>query len=126
MALSLDQSIAENAEAMNEIMSEVGEGRICKATKNVTINQHEIRKGMTFGTFNDNIITVDQDPLIVLTELIKTQSDQADIVTVYTGEMVDSEQIEETTKILINQFDTVDIEVVYGGQPHYDYLIAVE
>ena len=81
---------------------------------------------MTFGTFNDNIITVDQDPLIVLTELIKTQSDQAEIVTVYTGEMVDSEQIEETTKILINQFDTIDIEVVYGGQPHYDYLIAVE
>ena len=81
---------------------------------------------MTFGTFNDNIITVDQDPLIVLTELIKTQSDQAEIVTVYTWEMVDSEQIEETTKILIDQFDTIDIEVVYGGQPHYDYLIAVE
>ena len=126
VALRLDQNIDENAEAMNEVMSEVGEGRICKATKNVTINQHEIHKGMTFGTFNDNIITVDQDPLIVLTELIKTQSDQAEIVTVYTGEMVDSEQIEETTKILNKQFDTIDIEVVYGGQPHYDYLIAVE
>ncbi|GIT17444.1 MAG: hypothetical protein CM1200mP39_02500 [Dehalococcoidia bacterium] len=40
--------------------------------------------------------------------------------------MVNSEQIKETTKILVNKFDTIDIEVVYGGQPHYDYLIAVE
>ena len=126
VALRLDQNIDENAEAMNEIISEVGEGRICKATKNVTINKHEIQKGMTFGTFNDDIITVGHDPLIVLTELIQTQSNQAEIVTVYTGEMVNSEQIKETTKILDNKFDTIDIEVVYGGQPHYDYLIAVE
>ncbi|GIT58055.1 MAG: hypothetical protein Ct9H300mP19_00030 [Dehalococcoidia bacterium] len=81
---------------------------------------------MTFGTFNDDIITVGHDPIIVLTELIQTQSNQAEIVTVYTGEMVNAEQIKETTKILANKFDTIDIEVVYGGQPHYDYLIAVE
>ncbi len=126
VALRLDQNIDENAEAMNEIISEVGEGRICKATKNVTIDKHEIHKGMTFGTFNDDIITVGHDPIIVLTELIQTQSNQAEIVTVYTGEMVNAEQIKETTKILANKFDTIDIEVVYGGQPHYDYLIAVE
>ena len=126
VALRLDQNIDENAEAMNEIISEVGEGRICKATKNVTIDKHEIHKGMTFGTFNDDIITVGHDPIIVLTDLIQTQSNQAEIVTVYTGEMVNAEQIKETTKILANKFDTIDIEVVYGGQPHYDYLIAVE
>jgi len=126
VALRLDQNIDENAEAMNEIISDVGEGRICKATKNVTIDKHEIHKGMTFGTFNDDIITVGHDPIIVLTELIQTQSNQAEIVTVYTGEMVNAEQIKETTKILANKFDTLDIEVVYGGQPHYDYLIAVE
>jgi hypothetical protein len=126
VALRLDQNIDENTEAMSEIISEVGEGRICKATKNVTINKQEIQKGMTFGTFNDDIITVGHDPLIVLTELIQTQSNQAEIITVYTGEMVNSEQLKETTKILDNKFDTIDIEVVYGGQPHYDYLIAVE
>jgi len=126
VALRLDQNIDENAEAMNEIISDVGEGRICKATKNVTIDKHEIHKGMTFGTFNDDIITVGHDPIIVLTDLIQTQSNQAEIVTVYTGEMVNAEQIKETTKILANKFDTLDIEVVYGGQPHYDYLIAVE
>jgi dihydroxyacetone kinase-like predicted kinase len=31
-----------------------------------------------------------------------------------------------TTKSLEEKFSGFDIEVVFGGQPHYDYLIAVE
>ena len=93
---------------------------------NLESNDIRLDVDFGFGTFNDDIITVGHDPIIVLTDLIQTQSNQAEIVTVYTGEMVNAEQIKETTKILVNKFDTIDIEVVYGGQPHYDYLIAVE
>jgi dihydroxyacetone kinase-like predicted kinase len=39
---------------------------------------------------------------------------------------VSAEQVEITTKSLEKEFSKFEIEVVYGGQPHYDYLVAVE
>ena len=50
----------------------------------------------------------------------------AALVTLYTGKDVTPEQAETPTKTLEDKFDNIDIEVVRGGQPHYDYLIAIE
>ena len=122
MGLSLDQ----NEKAMNEVAGEVGEGRVCQASRDVTIYGHEIKAGMTFATFDDDIVTVGRDPLHVLIKLIEERSDGAEIVTVYIGETVTPEQAETTKKTLEDKFSDFDIEVVHGGQPHYDYLIAVE
>jgi len=75
---------------------------------------------------DDDIVTVGRDPLFVLIKLIEEHADGAEIVTVYTGEAGTPEQAETTTKSLEEKFSGFDIEVVHGGQPHYDYLIAVE
>ncbi|MCZ6538426.1 MAG: DAK2 domain-containing protein, partial [Chloroflexi bacterium] len=126
LAFNMNLSLDENAEVMNNIAGEVGEGRVCKASRDVTIYGHDIKAGMTFATFDDEIVTVGRDPLFVLIKLIEERSDGAEIVTVYTGESLSPEQITTTTQTLEDKFADIDIEVVYGGQPHYDYLIAVE
>ena len=126
LAFNATQSLDENVEAMTEVIGEVGEGRVCKASRDVTISGYDIRKGMVFATFDDDIVAVGRDPLFVLTKLITDQSDGAEIVTIYTGESVSAEQVEITTKSLEKEFSKFEIEVVYGGQPHYDYLVAVE
>ena len=126
LAFNIDLSLDQNEKAMNEVASEVGEGGVCQASRDVTIYGHEIKAGMTFATFDDDIVTVGRDPLFVLIKLIEEHADGAEIVTVYTGEAVTPEQAETTTKSLEEKFSGFDIEVVHGGQPHYDYLIAVE
>ncbi len=126
LAFNLDMTLDENEKAMGEVASEVGEGRVCKASRDVTIHGHDIKAGMTFATFDDEIVTVGEDSLLVLIKLIEGQSNGAEIITVYTGESVTTEQVKISTKSLKNTFTDLDIEVVYGGQPHYDYLIAVE
>ena len=126
LAFNIDLSLDQNEKAMNEVAGEVGEGRVCQASRDVTIYGHEIKAGMTFATFDDDIVTVGRDPLFVLIKLIEERADGAEIVTVYTGEAVTPEQAETTTKSLEVRFSGFDIEVVDGGQPHYDYLIAVE
>jgi hypothetical protein len=126
LAFNSAQSLDENEEAMNEVVGEVGEGRVCISTRDITISGYDIKQGTVFATFDDDIVAVGRDPLFVLTKLIAEQADGAEIVTVYTGESVDAEQVEITIKSLEDKFKDFEIEVVYGGQPHYDYLIAVE
>ena len=126
LAFNMDLTLDQNEAAMIEIAGEVGEGRVCRASRDVTIYGHDIREGMTFATFDDEIVAVGRDPLFVLIKLIEEHSDGAEIVTVYTGQDVTPEQAETTTKTLEDKFDNIDIEVVRGGQPHYDYLIAIE
>ncbi|MDA1279663.1 MAG: DAK2 domain-containing protein [Chloroflexi bacterium] len=126
LAFNMEFSLDENVEAMTAVAGEVGEGRVCQASRDVTIYGHEIKNGMTFAIFDDEIVSVGRDPLHVLIKLIEGHSEDAEIITVYTGESVSPDQVAITTESLENKFEHLEIEVVYGGQPHYDYLVAVE
>ncbi len=126
LEFSTQLNLDENTEAMTDIVGDVGDGRVCQATRDVTIHGHKIVKGMSFATFDDDIVAVGREPLFVLSKMIEAKIEGADIITVYTGESVTPEQAESTTETLESKFDNVEFEVVYGGQPHYDYLVAVE
>jgi DAK2 domain fusion protein YloV len=119
-------SLEENEAAMNEVVSNVGDGRVCRASRDVTVYGHEIREGMAFATFDDEIVAVGRDPLFVLSKMIENNAVNAEIVTVYTGESLTEEQVAATSESLESKFENVEFEVVYGGQPHYEYLVAVE
>ena len=122
IAVSLD----DNESAMSEVVGEVGDGRVCRASRDVTVHGHEIRKGMAFATFEDDIVAVEQDPLVVLNKMITDHAADAEIITVYTGESLTPEEVAEATESLEAKFADIEIEVVYGGQPHYEFLVAVE
>jgi DAK2 domain fusion protein YloV len=120
------QSLNDNESAMNQVLGEIGDGRVCLASRDVTVHGHEIRKGMAFATFNDDIVAVGREPLFVLNKLITEHAADAEIITIYTGETLTAEEVSTATETLENKFSDIEIEVVYGGQPHYEYLIAVE
>jgi hypothetical protein len=126
LKFNTSQSLDDNESAMNDVVGEVGDGRVCRASRDVTVHGHEIRKGMAFATFDDDIVVVGRDPLFVLGKLIADHATDAEIITVYTGESLTPEDVSIATKTLENKFSDIEIEVVYGGQPHYEYLIAVE
>ena len=81
---------------------------------------------MAFATLDDKIVAIGRDPLLVLTQMIEEQATRADIITIYTGKSLSSEQVTTATESLSTKFGNIEIEVVYGGQPHYEYLVAVE
>ncbi len=126
LAFNLNESLDENVEEMIDIAGEVGEGRVCKASRDVSIGGHEIKAGMTFATFDDEIIAVGRDTEFVLGKLITAKSIDAEIITVYTGNGSNAESIQRLSEELTEKFGDLEIEVVWGGQPHYDYLVAVE
>jgi dihydroxyacetone kinase-like predicted kinase len=119
-------NLDDNETGMNEVVGDVGDGRVCKASRDVTIHGHEIQEGMSFATFDDDIVAVGSDPLFVLTKMIELNVESAEIITIYTGASLTHEQVTEATESLETKFENVEFEVVYGGQPHYEYLVAVE
>jgi DAK2 domain fusion protein YloV len=119
-------NLDDNETAMKDVVGDVGDGRVCKASRDVTIHGHEIREGMSFATFDDDIVAVGSDPLFVLTKMIEINVESAEIITLYTGASLTHEQVREATESLETKFENVEFEVVYGGQPHYEYLVAVE
>ena len=126
LAFNLNLSLDENEEAMVEILDEVGEGKVCRASRDMSVDGHEIQNGMIFATFDEEIVASGHDPLLVLTELIENHSDGAEIVTVYTGEDVTPERSSAADTRLTETFGNIEIEIVRGGQPHYYYLVAIE
>lgn len=126
LAFNLDESLDANVDEMSDIAGEVGEGCVCKANRDVSIGGHDIKAGMTFATFDDEIIAVGRDSDFVLTKLIESKASDAEIITVYTGNGTGADVIERLSNELAEKFGDLEIEVVWGGQPHYDYLVAVE
>ena len=119
-------NLDDNESAMSTVVNGVGDGRVCKASRDVKIYGHEIKKGMAFATLDDKIVAIGRDPLLVLTKMIEEQATRAEIITIYTGKSLSSEQVTTATESLSTKFENIEIEVVYGGQPHYEYLVAVE
>ena len=126
LEFSTTLNLDANESAMSTVMSDVGDGRVCKASRDVTVYGHDIRKGMAFATFDDKVVSVGRDPLVVLTKMVEEHASQAEIITIYTGESLSAEQVATATDSLSTKFENIEIEVVYGGQPHYEYLVAVE
>ena len=119
-------NLDDNESAMSTVVNGVGDGRVCKASRDVKIYGREIKKGMAFATLDDKIVAIGRDPLLVLTKMIEEQATRAEIITIYTGKSLSSEQVTTATESLSTKFENIEIEVVYGGQPHYEYLVAVE
>jgi hypothetical protein len=126
LEFNIASSLDDNESSMNQVVGEVGDGRVCRASRDVTVHGHEIRKGMAFATFDDDIVAVGRDPLFVLNKMITDHAADAEIITVYTGESLTPEDVATATESLEDKFTDLEIEVVYGGQPHYEYLVAVE
>ena len=126
LAFNLDESLDANVDEMSDIAGEIGEGCVCKANRDVSIGGYDIKAGMTFATFDDEIIAVGRDSDFVLTKLIESKASDAEIITVYTGNGTGADVIERLSNELAEKFGDLEIEVVWGGQPHYDYLVAVE
>jgi DAK2 domain fusion protein YloV len=126
LEFSTTLNLDDNESAMSTVVSHVGDGRVCKASRNVTVYGHDIKKGMAFATLDDKIVAVGRDPLFVLTKMIEEHASKAEIITIYTGKSLSAEQVADASELLSTKFGNIEIEVVYGGQPHYEYLVAVE
>lgn len=128
LALNYNANLDDNVAAMTKALSHVCTIEITTAARDAIVDGKQIRAGQTIGLLDGELVEADDDYTSVIDALLgHIRMDEYEIVTLYYGTHVDEAQAEALgQKIRARYHHLTDVEVQYGGQPFYDFVIAVE
>ena len=122
-----ENSPEENLEAMTDACHALKTAEITYAVRDTHIDGFEIHEGdiMAIGDYGMLTIgkTVGQTVLDAVGEI---SSDDTELITLYYGENVSTEEAEEVQEAVRERFPDAEVELNYGGQPVYYYFISAE
>jgi dihydroxyacetone kinase-like predicted kinase len=120
-------SLDEIAEAMTEAIPLVTTAEVTFATRSVELDGVIALEGQPIGLLEGKMVASGQKLEDVVIEVLeKAQTRQRDLVTLYYGSIVRSQDAESLVARLSEMFSNQEFQIVFGGQPLYPYLISVE
>jgi dihydroxyacetone kinase-like predicted kinase len=112
---------------MQEAINSVTSCEVTIATRSVSIDGVDVEEGQVIGLLDGKLVisgaTTEE---VVLGLLRKAHAEDAELVTIYYGNDVTMEQVEQMVDKLSAEFARQEFVVVNGGQPLYPYIISVE
>ncbi len=127
--LAFDPSIGldSNAKAMMEAASCVRSGAVTKAVRSTNIDGKEIVEGDYMGLIDGKIAQVGPDKEKLLADLMRDMmQDEGDYITILYGQDVPENEAKNFLETVRAAYEDADVVLQSGGQPLYDYYIAVE
>ncbi len=117
-----------NGADMAEAADSVTTGEVTQAVRDTNSEIGEISEGDWIGIVKgDGIVSAEPDLLNAVVNLLDSiVGDQAELITIITGEGEDASVTESITGWLSDHHAAVGVEVHAGGQPLYPYLFGVE
>ena len=120
---SVDQNVAE----MESAIAAVRTGEVCLAERDAKVDGRSVARGEVIGLLNRRIVASGGDPADVLASLLRvSEVSSDDLVTIYWGEPVSSEDGAAALDTVGEQFPGAEIELVRGGQHGYHYIVSIE
>lgn len=112
---------------MNEAIHELETGEITRATREVEIDGVKVNKGAVIALLNGKIICAcDNLEEACSTLLKKAKTEESEKITLFYGNNIEIEEVNQIVETLENEYPEHEIEVYEGGQPHYQFIIAIE
>ena len=116
-----------NFDNMSSEMKNVKTGQVTYAVRDTSMDGKEIKQNDIMGIGDKTILSVGKDieetTIEMLSQLI---DDDSELISVYYGEDVSSEQVDSLTAKIEETYPDLDLEVHSGGQPIYYYIVSVE
>ena len=118
----------ENAvQDMNEAIHELETGEITTATRDVEIDGVKVNEGAVIALLNGKLIcSCDNLEEACLILLKKAKTKELEKITLFYGNNIDLEKVNQIVATLENEYPEHEIEVYEGGQPHYHFIISIE
>lgn len=127
LAFNEDANLSDNILAMTESYENVITGQVTYAVRDTEFDNTKIIKGDIIGLSEKNILVSGNDLNDVSLNLIeKIINDDISIITIFYGQDVDLERVNEFAALLESKYNDIDIEVISGGQPLYYYIFSIE
>lgn len=114
-------------ESMNEIMKDVDSGEITTATRSITVNGIDVKSGEVISLLNDTLVgsadTLEKacDNLLQAVDLHEKEH-----LTILYGNNVTKKQVDSVMDHLKKEYPDLELELHEGGQPFYQFIIAIE
>ncbi len=127
LAFNIQMDMPANITAMETAANNVQTGEVTVATRAIEINGLQVNAGQIIGLLDDNLSASGHTVEQVVWQLLDQMNVQSrEIVTLYYGEEISSQQAEALAKAIRERFPSQEVEVVEGGQPHYHYILSAE
>ena len=127
LSFSAEEQLEKNKIAMDKARKTVKSAQVTFAVCDSKVGGQDIHQNDIIGILEDEIVVVGQDVGQVVKDLIyKMVAGNEEIITLYSGELVDEEMASAMQDELSLLYDSKDVELYEGGQPFYYYIISVE
>ncbi len=118
-------SAAENAEAMNEALASIATGEVTIASRDVSLDGIEVRKGSYLGLADGAAVASGADFADVATAVVdRLLCEGREVLTLLRG--ADEPDLGPLLARVRRAHPQVELDVQDGGQPHYPLLLAAE
>ncbi len=122
-----NKSESELTEEFLEALKNVKTGQVTYAVRDSQVNDIEIKEGDIMAMAEDKVVGVnDNSKDAVLSVLEKLGASSAEIITVYSGEDISEDELNELTAAIEEKYPDCDVSPLEGGQPVYYYVVSVE
>ena len=119
--------IDEIVAGMTESAEEIRSVEISTSVRTTSVNGIEIQEGEGSGLLDGVLVASAPDLVATFVKTLEIGDAQdAEILTVYTGEDVSDADIERLTSEIQGNFSGVELDIVDGGQPLYPFVASLE
>lgn len=127
LRLMPDGEFEQVVEEMTDALGDVVTGEITTATRSVEINGVQIQQGQVIALLNGKIIDASsslEDACLKMLEAAET--DDLERITVFYGADISKSEVNKIADQIRSRYPSHEFELHEGGQPHYQFIIAVE
>ena len=121
---SVDQLIADMSMSLDSVTT----GYVTTAVRDTHMDGLDVRKGDYIGLADKHILAAESDKVEAAKALIRkvTAETPKDVIIVFWGENVSTEEVAQLTEFLETEYPLVDVGFIEGKQPVYDFIISLE
>jgi hypothetical protein len=127
LAYNYEVGIEQNAAAMAEAGGQTQTIELTVATRTARVNGLKVKEGQYIAILNTELVAAGPNLLRVAAKAIQDFPEaDYEIATIYRGQDSDQETAEALSEAIKKRHPDLEVEIVEGGQPHYQYIVAVE
>jgi DAK2 domain fusion protein YloV len=122
-----DMEFETVVEEMTDALQDVETGEITIATRSVTINDVEVDQGQVIALHNGKLVQATsslEEACLGLLEECETNDRER--ITLFYGDNISRPEVNQIIDQIRSTYPAHEIELHEGGQPHYQFIIAVE
>jgi hypothetical protein len=127
LAFNMQANLDDNIATMTRALSAIDTGEVTVAVRDAQIDGLEVKAGDVIGLLNDTLTTHGASSQeVVFNLLAQMDAGQAEIITVYYGDLIDAATAETLGEQIAASYPGQEVEVIAGGQPHYHFILSTE